>query len=137
MIHGAPEEPLAWPRTGRHRVGKERLRHHRMFRKKQDVAERSRSLLKNSAAKKIKAEIVAALPALTKDVIDELMPNKASVLAAHGAIAAALQRIAASIGIGQGLLEGRDQKCWSPLVHRRRLVNPRPPKMRHDSLLCC
>ncbi|CAN0182358.1 unnamed protein product, partial [Hapterophycus canaliculatus] len=49
-----------------------------MFRKKQDVAERSRSLLKNSAAKKIKAEIVSALPCLTKDVIDELMPNKAS-----------------------------------------------------------
>lgn len=47
-----------------------------MFRKKQDVAERSRSLLKNSAAKKIKAEILAALPTLTKDVIDELMPNK-------------------------------------------------------------
>lgn len=47
-----------------------------MFRKKQDVAERSRSLLKNSAAKKIKAEILVALPLLTKDVIDELMPNK-------------------------------------------------------------
>lgn len=49
-----------------------------MFRKKQDVAERSRSLLKNSAAKKIKTEILAALPTLSKDVIDELMPNKAS-----------------------------------------------------------
>ncbi|CAM9378933.1 unnamed protein product [Ectocarpus sp. 6 AP-2014] len=47
-----------------------------MFRKKQDVAERSRSLLKNSAAKKIKAEIVSALPLLTKEIIDELMPNK-------------------------------------------------------------
>lgn len=47
-----------------------------MFRKKQDVAERSRSLLKNSAAKKIKTEILAALPALTKDVLDEIMPNK-------------------------------------------------------------
>ena len=51
-----------------------------MFRKKQDVAERSRSLLKNSAAKKIKAEILLALPTLTKDVIDELMPNKVCYL---------------------------------------------------------
>lgn len=51
-----------------------------MFRKKQDVAERSRSLLKNSAAKKIKTEILAALPTLSKDVIDELMPNKVSVI---------------------------------------------------------
>lgn len=47
-----------------------------MFRKKQDVAERSRSLLKSSAARKIKVEILAALPLLTKDVLDELMPNK-------------------------------------------------------------
>ena len=50
-----------------------------MFRKKQDVAERSRSLLKNSAAKKIKAEILVALPTLSKDVIDELMPNKVRI----------------------------------------------------------
>lgn len=47
-----------------------------MFRKKQDVAERSRSLLKSSAAKKIKVEILRALPALTKEVLDELMPTK-------------------------------------------------------------
>lgn len=50
-----------------------------MFRKKQDIAERSRSLLKNSAAKKLKLEILAALPTLSKDAIDHLLPNKASV----------------------------------------------------------
>lgn len=47
-----------------------------MFRKKQDVAERSRNLLKSSAARRIKADILVALPSLTKDVLDELMPNK-------------------------------------------------------------
>lgn len=47
-----------------------------MFRKKQDVTERSRSLLKSSAAKKIKADILAALPLLSKEVLDELMPTK-------------------------------------------------------------
>lgn len=56
-----------------------------MFRKKQDTAERSRSLLKNSAAKKLKVEILAALPTLTKDIIDLLFPNKArcSLCRAH------------------------------------------------------
>lgn len=47
-----------------------------MFRKKQDIAERSRSQLKNSAAKKLKVEILAALPSLSKDAIDHLLPNK-------------------------------------------------------------
>lgn len=47
-----------------------------MFRKKQDVAERSRSLLKSSAVKKIKTEILTALPLLTKDELDQLMPTK-------------------------------------------------------------
>lgn len=47
-----------------------------MFRKKQDVAERSRSLLKSSAAKKFKVEILEQLPCLRKDVLDELMPTK-------------------------------------------------------------
>lgn len=47
-----------------------------MFRKKNDVAERSRSLLKGSAAKRLKGDIVEAFPALTKDVLDELMPAK-------------------------------------------------------------
>ncbi|CAM9725777.1 unnamed protein product, partial [Discosporangium mesarthrocarpum] len=47
-----------------------------MFRKKHDVAERSRSLLKSSAAKRIKIDILAALPSLTREVLDELIPNK-------------------------------------------------------------
>lgn len=51
-----------------------------MFRKKQDVAERSRSLLKSSAAKKIKADILIALPLLSKETLDELMPTKVSQL---------------------------------------------------------
>lgn len=55
-----------------------------MFRKKQDVAERSRSLLKNSAAKKLKVEILAALPTLTKDCVDLLLPNKASAGGMYG-----------------------------------------------------
>ncbi len=62
-----------------------------MFRKKQDTAERSRSLLKNSAIKKLKVEILAALPELTKDVVDELIPNKAS--AAGFVFRSALQRL--------------------------------------------
>lgn len=48
----------------------------KMFRKKQDVAERSRTLLKSSAAKKIKLDILAALPLLSKEALDEVMPTK-------------------------------------------------------------
>ena len=57
-----------------HRRGK--IRRGIMFRKKQDVAERSRSLLKSSAAKKLKVDILEQLPSLRKDVLDELMPTK-------------------------------------------------------------
>lgn len=58
-----------------------------MFRKKQDTAERSRSLLKNSAAKKLKVEVLAALPTLTKDVIDLLLPNKVRwIVVVHGVV---------------------------------------------------
>ncbi|CAM9727238.1 unnamed protein product, partial [Choristocarpus tenellus] len=47
-----------------------------MFRKKHDVAERSRSQLKSSAAKRIKTDILGALPYLTREVLDEVMPTK-------------------------------------------------------------
>ena len=50
-----------------------------MFRKKKDVAERSRSLVKKKELKKLKADLLKAFPLATEDLLDELLPPKEGV----------------------------------------------------------
>jgi predicted ribosome-associated RNA-binding protein Tma20/translation initiation factor 1 (eIF-1/SUI1) len=50
-----------------------------MFRKEKDLAERSRTLLKNKEAKTLKAEVLKQFPAVTEDEINALLPNKVNL----------------------------------------------------------
>ena len=50
-----------------------------MFKKENDVAQRSNSLMKNKEIRKLKSDIQSALPRLTEDDTTALIPNKGNV----------------------------------------------------------